>query len=410
MNSMKTIKYFNKSWIFGLAVLAITSCEKDDTNTTTTEPVVEGDYLVAAVFNSATYFLTADDLEANDTITPVGNNGLEYSNTFTHYVVNGTQGLLALKYGQGGTHVGAGFSIGANGRAVQVGTDFEVPSGFSTAGSVGNYVITARSGQTLTDGSTGVVVNFIDMANNNSLQSKSKATGDFPEMSGRQVSLIGIAAAGNNQFFTGLDVTGGSPDSVYVAKMDQSLNVIQMYTDDRLSRSGGQWRSARYAQIGTADNGDTYVFSGSYAAATTKPAGALLIKNGAADFDASYYFNIEEKASGYRFKRVWHVKEDYFLIEFYNTPGAPASTAVSTKYGIVKMSTKDFKWVTGIPNENNITGIGWPFVYNSKVYIGITTATDAATVYHIDPATAVGKKGLVVTDVESVEGLAFITQ
>lgn len=403
-----TEKINKKSWILGLALLAAAGCSDDDP--VTPPPSETGKYLVAAVSGTATYFLTADDLEATNTISPAGNNGLEYSNTFTQYINNeNASGLFAVKYGQGGAHIAAGFTIGANGRAQQVGTDIELPSGFNTAGSVGQYVITARHQQTLTDGSTGVVVNFINMANNNQLVSKTRPTTNFPGFEDTELVFRGISDAGNGNFFVGLDATT-TTDEVNVAKLDADLNVITMYNDSRLSITGGQRGSVRYSHIATLDNGDTYVFSGPPGnSETTKKGGALVIKNGATDFDASYYFNIEDKASGYRFKRVYHITGDYFLLEFFSEQGQTSSND-SKHFGVVKVTTQEFKWVTGLPDKSEITSdTGWSFVHNGKVYIGISTATAGSAVYSIDPVTAVGKKGLVVEDVESIQGMTFIT-
>lgn len=395
------------SWVAALFIVAAVGCSKDPSPDT--PPVESGKYLVAGVFDGATYFMTADDIEdPSQTVTPVGNNGFEVTGTFTHYVNNGTIGLLALRYGQGGTHVGAGFSIGSDGRAERVGTEFEIPAGFTTAGSFGNYVITARSGQTLTDGSKGAVVNFIDMANNNRLESKSMSTTDFPDLDGREVSLLGIADADNGEFFVGLEVTDGSPDSVYVAKLNSNLDVVQVYKDGRLSRSGGQFRSARYSQIGNDHEGNTYVFSGAAGEVTTKTAGALVIRRGADDFDPSYHFDIEAKSDGYRFRKVWEILEDYFLLEFYNDKGG-STAGEAAQYAVVKMSTQEFNWVSDLPAKETITNAGWPFIHNGKVYFGITTATDLPAVYSIDPVTGTGRKGITVGGVTSIPGLAFIT-
>lgn len=60
------------------------------------------------------------------------------------------------------------------------------------------------------------------------------------------------------------------------------------------------------------------MFSGFYEATTTKPAGVIRINKDATTFDASYYFNIQEKAGGYKFRKVWSAGGDYFLLEFYN--------------------------------------------------------------------------------------------
>ena len=43
--------------------------------------------------------------------------------------------------------------------------------------------------------------------------------------------------------------------------------------------------------FGIADDGTTYVFSGSYDENTTLPAGALKINKGEKEFDKTYYFN-----------------------------------------------------------------------------------------------------------------------
>lgn len=405
-----------KPWILGLALLAAMGCSDDDpVSPQPEEPTETGKYLVATVFDGATYFLTADDLEDGSvTISATGNNGLEYNNTFTHYVNNGTIGLLGLKYGQGGSHVGAGFTIGADGRAVQEGTDFEIPSGFTTAGSFGQYVITARSGQTLTDGSIGAVLNFIDMENDNRLVSRSLRTDNFPDMGGRDINLVGITDAGDGEFFTGLHVVGASVDSVYVAKLDQNLNIKKVYGDDRIGVSGGAWRSARYSQIATASNGDTYVFSGSSSSLSgesTKPAGALLIKKGADDFDAAYYFDIQSASGGYRFRRLYHIQDDYFLLEFYNETGAFGQADQATLYGIARMSTKEIKWISGFPDKSEIPdrGTGWPFSRDGKLYIGVESAISQPAVYVIDPETGTAKKGITVNDATSINGLAFIT-
>lgn len=414
---MNKLQYFSKTGaIIGLLWISAGACS-DDPVTPDPDPEIPGEsgkYLVAAVFDEATYFLTTDDLEDEDAvISATGNQGLEYNNTFSHFVNNGTIGLLGLKYGQGGTHVGAGFTIGEDGRAVQEGTDFEIPSGFTTAGSSGSYVITARSSQTLADGSLGAVVNFIDMKNNNRLISRSIHTTDFPGMEGKEVNLVGITDAGKDEFFTALHIVDASPDSVHVAKMDQNLNIKTIYRDDRIGVSGGSYRSARYAQIGTTSDGDAYVFSGSsgsLSGESVKSAGALLIPNGADNFDDSYYFDIQSASGGYRFRRVFPIADDYFLLEFYNEKDSYAVMDEATLYGVVRMSTKELKWISGLPDKAEIPdrGTGWPFNHEGKLYIGIESATDSPAIYTIDPVTATAKKGVRVKDATSIPGIAFI--
>lgn len=404
-------KLRKKALILGFAALSAVGCSDDGPGTDPTPST--GQYLVAAVFDGATYFLTAENLESTGSISATGNNGLEYRNTFSHFVSNGTVGLIGLKYGQGGAHVGAGFDIGPDGRARQVGNDFEIPSGFTTAGDFGQWIVTARSGQTLADDSKGAVVNFIDMENSNRLISRSLTTTDFPGLTDREVSLIGIEDAGNGEFYTGLSGATDAPfDAVHVARIDQNLNVQQVLTDSRIGVSGGGWRSARYSQIGRASNGDVYVFGGAAGPFnnTTKKAGAIVIKNGATAFDTDYYWDIQAAADDLRFRRVYHITEDYFLLEFYNDAAAYTSNDPATTYGIAKMSTRQFNWISGFPNVTEIPdrGTGWPFNYNGKMYIGVESATESPAIYVIDPVTATATKGLTVQNATSIPGMALI--
>ena len=71
----------------------------------------------------------------------VGNNGLEFANTFTHYV-GSAYGLSGFKYGQGGSHMFRSFTVGADGRATTYGQEHEIPGGFNTVNEVGRYAAT----------------------------------------------------------------------------------------------------------------------------------------------------------------------------------------------------------------------------------------------------------------------------
>lgn len=238
---------------------------------------------------------------------------------------------------------------------------------------------------------------------------------------GQLATFSGIVDLGNGEFLTGLVVSepkdasqggGGStgevthPDSVWVAALDADLNVKRIYRDDRISYASGRFKSQYYSQIAKASDGTVYVFSGSYDGNTTKPAGALRIKKDAADFDATYYFNIEAESGGYRFRKVWHITEDYFLLEVYNDLEYGSSTP-ATQYAVVKMEDQTFKWVTqGFPAKDDITATGLPFADNGKIYFPVTTASAQPTVYVIDPASATAKAGLVV----EAEGIASLSR
>lgn len=411
----------NRSWIFGLTILAVVGCSKekggnpDPGNQDGTDR-----YFIAAVVDGATYTMAVNDLEKDTVITT--SQAIENRSTFTHYAYNGTNAVLTVNYQQGNPSPGIIFQLDANG-ILKKKDEFVLQSGFNTVGNFDKYLATAANGKTLAGanaGKTGSVFYLVDLKNENNIAEKTIVTENF--VGNKTADFIGIADAGDGEFFAGLvlsakAVAEGQPanaapsqDSVFVAKLDANLNVKKIYDDNRLSYSGGQMRSARYGQIDNDDEGNTYVFSGAYSATTTKKAGALLIKKGVNNFDANYHFDIENASGGYRFRKVWHVTEDYFLLEFYNDQGAPGSSAAATQYGIVRMSTKDFKWIrTGFPAVDAIDAAGWPFTANGKAYIPITPSNAQPAVYVVDPKTAIAKKGITVSGVTSIAGLAKLS-
>jgi len=417
---MKHFKTMNGSvWAIGLTLFAAMSCSKtDDPGPNNGGGDHNEKFFIAATSGSSTYLLTADNLESGTT-TIVGN-GVEIPRTYSMWVNNGTKASVGLIYAQGDPGIGISYGLDVNGQLAPVGNEFQITSRFTTYGAFDKYVITSVSGQTLTDGKTGSVFNFVDLDNHNTMVQKTIVTENFTG-NGQLATFSGIVDLGNGEFLTGLVVSepkdasqggGGStgpvthPDSVWVAALDANLNVKRIYRDDRISYASGRMRSQYYSQIAGDNKGNVYVFSGAYESSTTKPAGALRINKGAADFDQDYYFNIEEKSGGYRFRKVWHITADYFLLEVYNDLDY-GSTSPATQYAVVKMEDKKFAWIKGgFPAKDEITATGLPFADNGKIYLPITTASAQPTVYVIDPATATAKAGLVV----EAEGIAALSR
>lgn len=409
-------QFIKKSWIFALTAVVTVGCSDDAPtpgNENPEEPK-EGQFLVAVTAQGTgtdpnTYFIPAASLEDDKTsITPVGN-GLEVNNTYSHYVQNAYDGFVALKYGQGDAHVGLRVTIDAAGKAVKVGQDFEMQDGFVTTGKVGDAVYTAMSGNRAAD-KTKATFNVIPMtsaAPKFAYMDVSK----FEGYEGKNAALVGIADAGDGSFYTGLDYSADEIDELVVAKIRaNNLTPEAVYKDTRLSKSAGQFKSARYSQIGETAGGDVYVFSGNYAG--TKTAGALLIKNGASGFDADYFWDIEEASGGYRFRKVWYVRDNIFLVEFYNDK-APANESVSgaaTQYALLDMSAKSLNWISGLPNKMDIAenGVKWPYMYGGKIYMGVTTTTEDPRIYVVDPGTREAKRGLLVKSAESIESVTFV--
>ena len=73
------------------------------------------------------------------------------------------------------------------------------------------------------------------------------------------------------------------------------------------------------------------------------------------------------------------------------------------------VTTKTFKWVTGIPVKDKITGTGLPMAYKGKMYFPIVEEGVDPTVYIIDPATAAAKKGLSIRGATSLNAIGKLS-
>lgn len=405
-------QFIKQSWILALAALTFAGCKKEKT-APPTEVKVEGQFLVASNANNNTYLVASEKLDdENGSITIIGN-GLEVSGIYSNYMQDGFKGFVAINYGRGDAHLGNRFSIASDGKPFRIGAQFEVANGFTTAGIVGDAAYTIMSGGWSSDLTKGTV-NKIPMSSG-APTNKPFTVNNFKGFEGKNARLIGVADAGNSSFYTGLDFgTAGGVDNAVVAKISaNSLNAESVYSDNRIGMSGGVFRSAVYSQIEKADNGDVFVFSGNQNG--KKTAGAVVLRSGANGFDPNYYWDIEKASGGYRFRRVWHVTEDKFLLEVYNEPVA-IGTAIpfglaATQFAIVDMSNKSFNLIKGIPAKADLVdlmGVSWPYVFQGKLYMGISTSLEPARIYVIDPQTTAAKKGIKVVGAAAIDAITFV--
>lgn len=305
---------------------------------------------------------------------------------------------------------------------------FQVSDRFTTYGFYGNQFVTGISGQTQGDRTDITVFDYWNLSDQGAVKEHSKAittenlTGD-----GEQATFSGIIDRGDGTFLTAMikssvkdnagQAQGGSigtvkyPDSCWVVKMDTALNVLAVYGDDRISYACGQFRSQCLNSIYQSDDGYVYVFSNSYDAGTTHPAGALRIKNGVDGFDKDYYFNIQEEMDGYKFRRVWPISGSKFLLELYDDKTV-SSTGSARHYAVIDMSTKTHVDVTGLPDKLNITSGQTtgdvPLVYNGKIFIPITERGQYAALYQVDPETGVATKGITVTGATQIRSVGYL--
>jgi hypothetical protein len=411
--------------------LAFTACEKDSK---TPDAEKRGSFFLSVTGESAEYILRADSPDAGAVSIADNSKTLELSG-YTWIFNSEPSVAIGLIYRQGDPGIGLAYTVDPDNVLTESG-QFQISSRFTSYGFFDRYALTSVGGQTPVDDAgnallddagnartDGVTFNFIDLKNRFSLNEKTITTRNITG-NGEQATFSGIVDLGNGEFLTALVVspprdpnaTGGAstgtvtyPDSVWVAAFDANLKLKRIYRDNRISYSAGRFRSQYCSQIGKADNGDVYVFSGSYETTGTRPCGALKIVAGASNFDASYYFNIEEKTGGYHFRKIWHIAGNSFLLELYNELEVSA-TGAATQYGVVDMSARTFRWIDGIPAKDRITATGLPASYNGKIYFPITVAGADPAIYIIDPVTAAATKGLSVTGATAINAIGRLTR
>ena len=195
------------------------------------------------------------------------------------------------------------------------------------------------------------------------------------------------------------------PDECWVAIFeDETLAERKLIRTDKISYACGRNKSQYYQMIWTAESGDVYVFSPSYAKSmaderqqTTLPAGVVRIKAGTEEFDPNYYVNIEALTNGISFLRTWYIGDSKFLMLMYDMPLAPATTMTATRLAIFDVESASLTYVEGLPSAERISGFGTaPYSEDGKCYIAVTLTDDYPAIYAIDAATAVATKGLTV--------------
>ena len=195
------------------------------------------------------------------------------------------------------------------------------------------------------------------------------------------------------------------PDECWVAIFeDETLAERKLIRTDKISYACGRNKSQYYQMIWTAESGDVYVFSPSYAKSmaderqqTTLPAGVVRIKAGTEEFDSNYYVNIEALTNGISFLRTWYIGGSKFLMLMYDMPLAPATTMTASRLAIFDVESASLTYVEGLPAAERISGFGTaPYSEDGKCYIAVTLTDDHPAIYAIDAATAVATKGLTV--------------
>lgn len=398
----------------------------------------ESKYIIAGTSSKATYLLTADQLDGGEV--SFVENGMEVDNA-TAFLFYKEKYAYRLVYNQGNAGITTSYQLNATGELEERNIRHEIQNRFTTYGTYGNYIITAASGATDKKDAAGnpqygITFTLID-AENQTLSTQTVisedmvGTGEYCTISGllesdgkiytavapEGFSVYGVQNANDklsDEAKKLINEAGGisgtvNPNSAWVAIYDgTNFDTPKIIKDNRISYATSRYRSQYYQTIDKDDEGNVYVFSSSYATTqsgiqkTDRPSGILRIKAGTEEFDKEYYVNLEDATvAGRAMYKVWHIKDDYFLLQMYNEVTDDKSYKANTnRLGIFKADDKKFTWVEGLPSPDIISSLSKnAYVNDGLASIAVTTNIDGSkpTIYVIRPETATATSGLVVT-------------
>ncbi|MDR1222993.1 MAG: DUF4374 domain-containing protein [Tannerella sp.] len=415
-------------------------------------------YIIAASGAEAIYLLETDNIDEGTLTTQGAAAEVEAA---TAWLFPQNKYAYRLVYAQGNAGTGSSYKLDQSGRLAEREIAFSITDRFTTYGIYGDYIICAASGATAqydaadTEKSYpryGVTFTYLNIEEQTK-QTKTIITEDLMG-TGERYTVSGIVES-NGKFFTALCSEGYSPYGVWqnhdaivekltaagedvdatVKKTEAGLYAsigstmypnqvaVAIYegtgfenpliiTDDRLSMATSLFRSQYYSTIGVTDNGDVYVFSANNTGAragiykSDKPSGAIRIKSGTTVFDPAYFCDITALSGGHSLFKVWHISENYFLLQMFAVPGFYTSgmNQNTNRLAILKADSKEFRWVTGMPSDNTISSLGSsPYFENGKAYMPVVFSAaseggvaDSPAVYTVNAATATATKGLII--------------
>ena len=443
---------------------ALTSCSDDDTtpdggngNGGTTTPGTSK-YVIAAKADEGTYLVTSESLDEG-TVTVLGN-GTEAIGA-SYWIFYGQQYLFGLQYNDGNAGTGTSYALNAATGKVKEAREYTF-NRITTYGTWGDNVITCSTNDGSQEKDTQgnfakyLQFNYLNVHSGNTTTGKRIAENflgngeivsfaGFVEANGKlytSVVPMGMSHYGVNTFpekITDRDLIaksdGGSgsgkytagqipstqyPDNAFIAiysgdSFDETPVIVKT---DKIGFASGRKKSQYYQTIWAADNGDLYVFSPGYGRTATSsadlkkvtgqlPSGVVRIKAVETQFDANYYYNLEEQGTGHPMFRCWHITADYFLLQMYSEGTMSGKNAPTNELAVFKGESGKLTQVTdGLPAQEQISSLGDPFCENGVAYVPVTTKDgEAPALYKIDPATAKATKGLTIITHNSVSAI-----
>ena len=201
------------------------------------------------------------------------------------------------------------------------------------------------------------------------------------------------------------DFSTPSTDTAYVAVYNFPEMTFDKYIKDTRIGPLGIYGNAN-GLIET-ESGDLYGYSAaSFASGFTtqqRHSGIVRIKAGATEFDPNYLFDFEEATGGNKLNFFAYVGNGKavgrMVVDDSQLWGAFNVVNPICKLVIIDLEAQAVTEVSDVPLHGGQYATP-PLVENGKVYMNISTATDAH-IYEIDPATATAKKGAAVKAVEA---------
>lgn len=440
-----------------LLVGPLSACSDDKNDPTPVNPIDEkkGVYVipaeVAASGAATSYVLLSTPTLDNGTLTP-RNNGLLYDGGF-EYIFFQNKYLCTLQYNQASAGTTRSYIL-KNGQLQKRDKGFEVRR-FTTYGTWGDELLTVSSGDGNKESADShgylprtFLVSYLNIPaeterNNNTkepqfLSENFLGNGEYVTLSGllehdghlwsaaipMGLSQYGSAAEGGKYIRSGFEdlvkkEDGGSkssaykkgelqwtqyPDECWVAVFDnEKLEGRRLIKTDKISYACGRFKSQYFQMIWNDADGDIYVFSPSFAKTmkdprqkTKLPAGVVRIKKGAKDFDASYYYNLENLTGGHAFQRTFPVGGDKFLFYLYDKGYDKFTNQdLANQLGIFSAKSGKFTAVTGLPSD--VVSLGnRPYAEGTTVYVPVQTKVGNPAIYKINLNTGVATRGVEV--------------
>lgn len=408
--------------------------------------------------DQAAYVLPVSSFDSGDN--SIKGNG--YETTYASYATwlfYGNKYLYRLAYNRGQAGTTVAFYLDKDGKVKQRSGEYNILN-FTSHGIFGNKIITsatAASDQKDEHGNAAYAINFSvlnvddETAGTRTLLAEGFLGGDnkeyvmlsgFEEINGKLYTAVipmgcspyGVAAGGvlpgnedliknaeggtGGGTYTSGTLTGTQyPDECWIAVFnDDTFTDYTLIHTDQLSYATGRMRSQYYQTFWAADNGDIYVFSPSFAKSQSDPrqqtrhnSGVMRIKSGATEFDAAYGMVDIESVAGCPIYRCWHISADYFLLQMYAN-GFSATGQGTTKLAIYKGEDKSFRFVSGLPAEDDISSFSTkaPYCEDGICYVGVSTISGKnPIIYKIDPATATATAGNSI-QIDEIGGLGML--